>query len=87
MSAPGRQTTSGRPFSRRSEAIPERQRDGTIQAGSTDVDEDLDAEATTVAAIGLIGGAQVDETVPITVQGQLTDGTPFSLEHDVRVRE
>ena len=60
---------------------------GIIQPGSTDVDEDLEAEFAKVDAIGLIGGAQVDETVLITVQGQLTDGTPFSLERDVGVRE
>ena len=58
---------------------------GTLPEGSTDVDEDL--EFAKVDAIGLIAGAQVDETVPITVHGQLSDGTPFSLERDVRVRE
>lgn len=60
---------------------------GTISPVSTEVDDELEAEFSKVEAIGLIGGAQDGDTVRITVQGRLADGTLFSLEHDATIRE
>ena len=60
---------------------------GTIQPERTEVDEDLEAEFSKVDAISLVGGAQDGETVLIAVQGRLADGTPFSVERNVSIRE
>ena len=60
---------------------------GTIQPVSTDRDDDFEAEFAKVDAIGVIGGAQDGATVNVTVQGQLTDGTPFNLSQQVGIRE
>jgi len=60
---------------------------GTVQAVNTDLDDDFEAEFAKTDAIGLIGGAQDGATVSITVRGQLTDGSSFSLTQQVSIRE